>query len=540
MAALFAVGVIAGPGGSAGKAQKRTLYVSPNGPGSACTKAAPCDTFNRAYRVAQPGDVVLVAAGSYPQQDIDNDPSKTSSTDVVFRPEGGVVTIGCRNGGGCIDISGSHITFDGGPSKAFRVQTYSAHGFSYQGRTDTERGATDITFRRMDIGAVAIGSSYTTISDNDLGPSTDPFNIFFAEEADHLLIEHNLIHDFVIENGGHFECMYWDGPDYVTMRDNEFRSCAIFGVHAKEGPHYHELIENNVFWNPRGITTNYDLQFTTEANPCGDVTIRYNTFTDGLWDDCWPTAVYGNIFRGRDDGGRGYHDNIANGPDSTFVSAAAGDFHLRPGSKAVGAGDPSHYPATDKDGHPRPQGRRPDAGAYELGPTPIWGIAPTARSARGLTVEWLRQRQLHGSTSVVLRAGTLGAALSRRVSSRARAAGLHVLVARSFSHKPRCTSASPCMVSARTVRAARRLALKAGYTVVVRVSGPGKIPSLQGSRHGRIVAVVRLSRPASLSSWRRAIDIARTDWTIDLAVAPGAGSAGASALAVYEQALDGK
>ena len=37
------------------------------------------------------------------------------------------------------------------------------------------------------------------------------------------------------------------------MRDNEFRSCAIFGVHAKEGPHYHELIENNVFWNPRGL-----------------------------------------------------------------------------------------------------------------------------------------------------------------------------------------------------------------------------------------------------------------------------------------------
>lgn len=370
IALLSVVGAATLAGGSATAARKASLFVAPNGSGSACTAARPCASFARAYRRARPGQIVQVAAGTYPQQNIGADGSKRSSNDVVFRTApGAVATIGCDGEGeSCMDISGSHITFDGGRSKGFRTQSYSSGGFSYQGRIDTERGSTDITFRNMDVGAVAIGSSYTTVSNNDLGPSTDPLNIMLAEEADHLLIQNNLIHDFVITRGGHFECMYWDGPDYVVMRNNEFRSCAIFGVHAKENPHYHELIENNVFWNPRGLTNNADLQFTTSANPCGDVVIRYNDFTDGLWDDCWPTRVYGNLFRDRTDlNDRGYDHNLRVG-NSAFVDAAHGNFHLRRGSVAIGRGNPTLYPRRDKDGRRRPIGKRPDAGAYEASP----------------------------------------------------------------------------------------------------------------------------------------------------------------------------
>lgn len=43
-----------------------------------CGETAPCLTFNRAYRAAQPGQVVDVAAGVYPGQTINRDPTKTS------------------------------------------------------------------------------------------------------------------------------------------------------------------------------------------------------------------------------------------------------------------------------------------------------------------------------------------------------------------------------------------------------------------------------------------------------------------------------
>src|SRR5207247_8599730 len=62
---------------------------------NACTQSAPCKTFERAYTVAQPGQAVEVAAGTYGDQNLLFDSSKTSSSDVVFRPAPGAsVTIG--------------------------------------------------------------------------------------------------------------------------------------------------------------------------------------------------------------------------------------------------------------------------------------------------------------------------------------------------------------------------------------------------------------------------------------------------------------
>jgi hypothetical protein len=61
---------------------------------------------------------------------------------------------------------------------------------------------------------------------------------------------------------------------------------------------------------------------------------------------------------------------IAAAPD--FVDATEGDFHLRPGSSLVDAGDPAGLSAgeagTDLEGHQRIQGGRRDVGAYESTP----------------------------------------------------------------------------------------------------------------------------------------------------------------------------
>lgn len=59
-----------------------------------------------------------------------------------------------------------------------------------------------------------------------------------------------------------------------------------------------------------------------------------------------------------------FGDNIATPP--TFVDAAAGDYHLAPGSAGVDAADPEATEGLDFDGEVRPQGPRRDMGADEV------------------------------------------------------------------------------------------------------------------------------------------------------------------------------
>ena len=48
-----------------------------------------------------------------------------------------------------------------------------------------------------------------------------------------------------------------------------------------------------------------------------------------------------------------------------FRDPARADVRLRPGAAAIDHGDPTSFPPTDVDGHRRPRGRGPDAGAAE-------------------------------------------------------------------------------------------------------------------------------------------------------------------------------
>src|SRR5262245_42414710 len=48
-----------------------------------CTQASPCLTMNRAYRVAQPGDLVRVTPGTYPAQLLGHDAAKDGATEHV-------------------------------------------------------------------------------------------------------------------------------------------------------------------------------------------------------------------------------------------------------------------------------------------------------------------------------------------------------------------------------------------------------------------------------------------------------------------------
>src|SRR3954453_14933307 len=114
-----------------------SVFVATTGSDSApCTQAAPCQTFNRAYRVAGPGQVVEVAAGTYGEQILERDATKTSDADVFFRPAAGaaVSTGELTFGRDTNDLGALHM----------EVRDMRVDGIA-------ERRSEDLTFRRLTI-----------------------------------------------------------------------------------------------------------------------------------------------------------------------------------------------------------------------------------------------------------------------------------------------------------------------------------------------------------------------------------------------------
>jgi hypothetical protein len=394
----------------AGNPPEATRFVSPDGSGSACTRTAPCGSFAQAYRSARPGQVVDVAGGTYPPQTIPSDSSKTSTDDVVFQPaQGATVTIGCPDGGtGCIDIVGSHVTIRG-----MHVATMPpVNGFPWQGSVDTERGSTDVTLVNLDAGSLNAASSNLTVRGGDWGPSIDPHNMRIVDECVNCSFDGLFIHDFAVAQGGHFECITFDGGTNVVIRNSEFRSCSVFAIFAKPyGTINGALIENNVFWNPRQFAQSNEIKFTNDGGgSCANIVIRYNLIADDINDECGNVTVYGNIQLAPQRGcGSGWDYNLFVGVtpcgahsvvvrDPKFADPSAGNFTLLPGSPAIARGAPT-FPPRDKNGRRRPVGGHPDAGPFEAAAPPRPAGVPARVPSWAYVMErWLKTpRQSRGT-----------------------------------------------------------------------------------------------------------------------------------------------
>jgi hypothetical protein len=347
-----------------------------------CSSAAPCKTLDRAYKVAQPGQIVQLAGGTYPKQTIAKVGSRTSPSDVVFKPASGANVIIGR-----VVISASHLELQG-------VQT----GWKVDSSVD------DVTFRNVkaDSGIYISGASNISVIGGEVySPvpvSTDSMiSSWNGRVPTNILIDGVTFHDWLDVGPGqanHIECLQVGSGINLTIRNSTFRNCATHDIFIKSwgtlngNPHPLQqiVIENNWF----GKTTAGFYALTTKddlwtASPTSFL-LRNNSSLQG-WDTTSVThgtiTVTGNIldsmssYTCSQSGGAAvwnynlYETGSTCGPNdrvgnAKYENRAALDLDLLSGSAAIDKGNPSNYPSTDRYGRTRPRGAGPDMGAVEF------------------------------------------------------------------------------------------------------------------------------------------------------------------------------
>ena len=398
-----------------------SVFVSTAGSDSnPCTQTAPCASFDRAYHVAQPGQVVQVAAGTYPEQTLLYDASKQGATQhVVFAPAAGAsVTIN-----GNINISdtrgvkgASHLTV----RDMTLLGDVDLEGCGVpdgqQCPADLSSGSDDLTFQNLRVkgpyafvchsctnvqilGGVWGPDSYLPCHNSDhpeVSPAYDSVLGGKLKRPNHILIDGARWQNFArCTNTDHTECLQFEPADYVTITDSVFTHCdtitlAFFtslAYDSKSPAGYaapdHVVLENN-FLDHSYDATGGETYNALQIPDCTNCVIRNNSWLQNAY---LPTSTsLNNVVVGNvgpqvpwSCGGSGitFSHNVfegaACGPtdknvtDVGFVNRATLDLHLKPGSPAINAGDPANYAATDMDGQTRPLGGAPDAGADEAG-----------------------------------------------------------------------------------------------------------------------------------------------------------------------------
>jgi hypothetical protein len=351
-----------------------TRSVAPGAANSGNCLTAPCGSLGYAYGQSAAGDVINVAAGSYPAQDV---PSGSKA-----------------------------VTFQGAPGVTLRELYSNASNVTYDG-INVDAGGTN-----TNVSALEIHGSGQTFKNASVGNvvNTKAATIVGANHT----VDNVVFHDAVMRTAGtHMECVYAIGVPGFTVRNSTFRDCAIMDLFFTYGnwwsplpPSYGNVtIENNVFahaemennggWHYYSLYINF-IGPNGTSDPMNGWVVRNNTFEQsariepasgtggtrwvgnlGDW-DCKPGIAYsynvGKKCAGTDKAVSPASSSQSRVAALGWVNPGAYDFHLTAGSPAVNAGNPSDYPALDREGLVRDS--QPDAGAHEYGARPPGGAIP--------------------------------------------------------------------------------------------------------------------------------------------------------------------
>jgi hypothetical protein len=342
-----------------------TRLVAPVGADSGNCATTPCASLGFAYTQSGAGDVVTVAPGLYPGQTV---PDGTKA--VTFRGAPGVVV---RQ----LISEASNVTYDGIGVDAGGVQTdWAALELHGDNQTFKNAAVGNVVDEK---GALITGANHT--------------------------IDNVLFHDVVLKTDGvHLECLYAIGVPGFTIRNSTFRDCSVMDLFFTYGswwsplpPSYGNVtIENNVFehaemefnggWHYYSLYIN-PIGPNGAADPISGWVVRNNTFEQsatmapeqgsngtrwvnnlGDW-DCVPGIAYSHNVGKKCSGTDKQVSPASSSEGATaslgWVNPLLHDFHLKPGSPAINAGDPNDAPALDREGLQRDS--QPDAGAHEFG-----------------------------------------------------------------------------------------------------------------------------------------------------------------------------
>lgn len=401
-AAAFAL--LGVPAGQAATRPKANVWIDGNG--GSCRRTArarryvdrrACGSVGAAYRAASARDTVMLRAGTYGRQVVPGGTKRVTIRNAPgTRPVLGTTTVNASN----ITLVGVTIrrNDDPGPNTA-TLQANGANNRFIRVRVNTK-------FMPVRQGIAAHG-------DRNVFRSGSTFNVVDEKGAlvggRHVTFVNFNFHDVRVTGSSvHNECVYSDGPN-LTVRRSHFWNCATMDLFITRGdwwgqPAYGGVtIENNVFehstmeglrsWHHYGLLFGGQLAF--DGAPLHNLKVRYNTFEQavslissfratgasewvgnlgGGW-DCIPGMRFRfNVGTKCSATDRSVSPASSCGPPACSTRRTAAqrwvnpfrhNFHLRAGAPAIGRGDPTDFPRTDKDGRRRPVGARPDAGAYE-------------------------------------------------------------------------------------------------------------------------------------------------------------------------------
>jgi hypothetical protein len=373
------------------------VYVSPAGNDATCARAVttkPCLSFNRAFQVAQSGDVIEVAGASYGGQSIAQS-NKTSA--VTFRPAPGAqVTVASLS----LNASYLHVQDIGMSGSG------NARGDLDVCSTECVPSLVDVVIRNVTARSAFIRASNVTVVGGEYGgfdacqsnAPEDGFRLWggsVVNEPHNILLDHVTIHDVTSGSGNtcqgtahagyHVDCLQAQGGVGITIRSSTFSGCPTSDIQAEPfsgAQQSNWTLENNVF----GSTCCNTIVLTQASGggDCSTFVVRNNVLATPVNDlNCTASKLqsYSNIFPSNVSSCAGHTTEAYNVYVAGNTATCAGtgnkkcnpafvsrtDFHLLPSDTcARGAGDPSRFPSTDMDDQARPQGA-PDAGPDEIG-----------------------------------------------------------------------------------------------------------------------------------------------------------------------------
>jgi hypothetical protein len=383
---LVIVALVAGACGSgpARAAAKPGIYVAPTGADTnPCSAAAPCLTFDRAYRAAKPGQTVWVLPGNYPAQRIAFDPTKSSGDRVVFSPLSGPVTLER------LDLGLAPFGLRGPQHVVVQNMTV--------GRASVWDGSVDVTLQNLtargfnvvySLGAIPSPADVRIVGGNygpceSVAQAGDCVNYI---SGTNVVIDGATIHDVTSNDlvRYHVDGMFVRGCQGCTIRNSKFWKNMITNIRLQNccGLSANEriTIENNWFGpslDGDGVRLRGDaIDFDT---PIPGLVVRNNSFAENAgplfqpngWTGTNALVVNNLMANFPCIAGVTYSHNVFIPSSGSFGSAACGptdvrvrsfgyvdgpgfNYHLVPTSPALARADAGHCPRTDIDGHPRP------------------------------------------------------------------------------------------------------------------------------------------------------------------------------------------